>query len=70
MVFSFIVLFAFSGIFVLFCVQNEEKRRDLFSLAVLGIDLAMVGPVLWSGFLSINGALHGGVLGLLFLWLY
>ena len=52
------------------CLQNEEKRRDLLSLAVLGIDLAMVGSVLWSGFLSIKGALDGEVFGVLFLWLY
>ena len=68
--FSFTVLFAFSGIFVLFCVQNEEKRRDLFSLAVLGIDLALVGLVLWSGFLSIKGSLDAEVFGVWFLWLY
>ena len=62
--------FAFGGIFVLLCLQNEEKRRDLLSLAVLGIDLAMVGSVLWSGFLSIKGSLDGEVFGVLFLWLY
>ena len=39
--------FAFGGIFVVLCLQNEEKRRDLLSLAVLEIELAMVGLVFY-----------------------
>ena len=43
--FSPLLILLLGEFFVVLCLQNEEKRRDLLSLAVLEIELAMVGLV-------------------------